>query len=363
MRHVLIVPLILVPAAALAQTAADQLTKTVQETQCARPDRTLIKLESNGQTQWTSQSIGSAKYDRQVKGFNDCTRVYVEKANLEITRIREDTKKHLDGMAEDATGRIRRIERQVNDAIERVKAINGLASVAPGGPDTALDAFPEPECNTPDENLLIPKRGARDNSARERLYDGQIKTYAACMRGWIAQAKSQISQIKTNTEAAMKPVTADANRQILEIWDTILEAVKRADTAQKEQSAALEALKAQLAAAPATSTTPLSAANENVVSTDVRLLRSADQPTGEGDPDAISCRARQQLPGSRLLGPEICKRNRVWASLTKEGKNISADGLTFMDSEKNRSFNPQTCVRKTAIPSGDAIVICSQGNQ
>src|SRR5690349_19104454 len=67
-RRLLIIPLVLVPTGTLAQTAADQLTKAVQEIQCTRPDRTLIKVESNGQTQWTSQSIESAKYDRQVKG-------------------------------------------------------------------------------------------------------------------------------------------------------------------------------------------------------------------------------------------------------------------------------------------------------
>jgi len=368
-RYLLIIPVVLVPVGALAQTAADQLAKTVQETQCTRPDRALIKVESGGQTQWTSQSIGSVKYDRQVKGFNDCTRVYVDKANVEITRIRDDAKRQLDAMADDATRRIRRIERQIGDAIEQVKAVNGLASVAPGGPDLALDAFPDAECKAPDGNLLIPKRGARDNSTRERLYDGQIKTYAVCMHDWIALAKSQIAQIKANTETAMKPVTADANRQIREIWDTILEAVKEADVAQKEQSAALEALKAQLAAAiPPPSPSPSVTASDNpagesVVSSDMRLQRSADQPTGEGDPDVISCRSPQPLPGSRLMGPELCKRNREWATLTKRGENISADGRQIMDAERNRSFNPQTCVRKTAIPSGDAIVICSQGNQ
>src|SRR5262249_3400066 len=154
----------------------------------------------------------SEKYNRQVKGFNDCARVYVEKANLEITRIRDETKKQLDGIAGNATNRIRRIERQINDAIERVKAVQGLASVAPGGPDTALDAFPEAECKTPDEGLLIPKRGVRDNSARERRYDGQIKAYESCMRDWVVQAKSEISQIKLDAESSLKAVTADANR-------------------------------------------------------------------------------------------------------------------------------------------------------
>lgn len=361
MRHLAIILMALVPAGALAQTAADQLSKTVQDSQCTRPDRTLIKVESDGLTQWTSQSAPSVKYDRQVKGFNDCTRVYVEKANLEITRIRNDAQSQLDQMTEDATSRIRRIEAQIGNAIERVKEVNGLASVASSGPDIALDAFPEPDCQTPDDKLLIPQRGARDNSARERRYDGQIKIYESCMRGWIAQAKSQILQIKTDTEAAMKSVTADANRQILEIWDTILEAVKQADVAQKEQSSALEALKAQLAAhIPPATDSP--SASESVVVTDVRLPRSPDQPTGKGDPDAISCRASQQLPGEHRMGPEICKRNREWAALAKRGQNISPDGKKIVEGEKARTFAPDHCFSHTRFVNGVPIteVNCSQ---
>ena len=52
----------------------------------------------------------------------------------------------------------------------------------------------------------------------------------------------------------------------------------------------------------------------------------AISPTGEGDPDAVTCRVPQQLPGSRLAGPEICKVNRIWAKLRADGKDISADG-------------------------------------
>jgi hypothetical protein len=361
-RYLLIIPVVLVPVGSVAQTATDQLTKAVQETQCSLPDRTLIKVESNGQTRWTSQSIVSVKYDRQVKGFNDCTRVYVDKANLEIGRIRNDAQSQLDRMTDDATSRIRRIERQIGDAIESVKAVNGLASIAPGGPDMALDAFPEAECKTPDGNLLIPKRGVRDNSARERLYDGQIKIYTACMRDWVVQAKSAISWIKADTEGAMKPVTADANRQILEIWDTILEAVKQADVARKEQSAALDALKAQLAAAIPPPATSSPAASENVVVTDTRLPRSADQPTGKGDPDLISCRSPQQLPGSRLMGPEICKRNREWAKLTQRGENISPDGKKILEGEKQRTLAPDHCFSRTPFLNGLPVteVNCSQ---
>src|SRR5437773_1548811 len=49
-------------------------------------------------------------------------------------------------------------------------------------------------------------------------------------------------------------------------------------------------------------------------------------PTGEGDPDAITCRVPQLLPGSRLAGPQVCKANRVWAALRANREDIGPDG-------------------------------------
>ena len=356
MRYLLIIPVLLIPVAGLAQTAADQLTKAAQESQCTRPDRTLIKVETDGHTSWTSESAASAKYNRQAKGFNDCARVYVEKANLEIARIRDATKARTQAMAEQATNRIRRIERQINDAIERVKAVEGLASVAPSGADTALDAFPEAECKGPDENLLVPVKGARSNSAREQRYDGQVKTYETCMRDWVGQAKGEIAQIKRDTEAAMKPVNEDANRQILEIWNTILDTVAQADLAQKEQASALAALKAQLAANTPPPVPDSAVASESVTVTDTRLPRFDDQPKGEGDPDAIACRKAQALPGQRLMGPEICKRNREWARMFQRGENFSPDGKTILEGEKQRTYAPDHCTAHTVATAAGPVV-------
>ena len=53
---------------------------------------------------------------------------------------------------------------------------------------------------------------------------------------------------------------------------------------------------------------------------------TALDPRGDGDPDAVTCRAPQALPSSRLPGPEICKTNRVWAQLRADGKDVSPDG-------------------------------------
>jgi hypothetical protein len=52
----------------------------------------------------------------------------------------------------------------------------------------------------------------------------------------------------------------------------------------------------------------------------------ANAPNGEGDPEGITCRPPQTLPQSRLLGPEVCKKNEVWAQYRKDGMEVSPDG-------------------------------------
>jgi hypothetical protein len=49
-------------------------------------------------------------------------------------------------------------------------------------------------------------------------------------------------------------------------------------------------------------------------------------PSGLGDPGAIVCRAPQALPGTGAMGPKICMHNNVWMQLTMTGKDLSADG-------------------------------------
>ena len=70
------------------------------------------------------------------------------------------------------------------------------------------------------------------------------------------------------------------------------------------------------------------AAPADSASPDVRQAALAITPTGQGNPDAITCRVPQPLPGSRLPGPEVCKTNQVWASLRARGAQIAPDGQT-----------------------------------
>ena len=59
------------------------------------------------------------------------------------------------------------------------------------------------------------------------------------------------------------------------------------------------------------------------------------EPRGQGDPDAVTCRVPQPLPGQRLRGPEVCQTNRVRAALAAnrffilpDGSALAATGLT-----------------------------------
>jgi len=62
----------------------------------------------------------------------------------------------------------------------------------------------------------------------------------------------------------------------------------------------------------------------------VRETLLALYPRGTGDPDAVTCRVPQPLPGSRLPGPQVCQTNRLWASLRARHQDIAPDGQTIM---------------------------------
>jgi hypothetical protein len=75
---------------------------------------------------------------------------------------------------------------------------------------------------------------------------------------------------------------------------------------------------------PAASAAPSAAAKDAVV--------MANTPSGmTGDPDTIVCRASQGLAGGNQSGPEVCRRNSEWWSLTMKGKDLAPDGKTLID--------------------------------
>lgn len=51
----------------------------------------------------------------------------------------------------------------------------------------------------------------------------------------------------------------------------------------------------------------------------------ATTPSGNGDPETVTCRAPQPLPTGGM-GPRICLRNVIWVRLTMTAQDLSADG-------------------------------------
>ena len=49
-------------------------------------------------------------------------------------------------------------------------------------------------------------------------------------------------------------------------------------------------------------------------------------PTGEGNPNDVTCRTPQIIPGTRKRGPKVCKTNVVWAQYREDGMTVAADG-------------------------------------
>jgi hypothetical protein len=72
-------------------------------------------------------------------------------------------------------------------------------------------------------------------------------------------------------------------------------------------------------------------------------------PQGTGDPDAVTCRSPEALPGSRLPGPQVCQTNRQWASLRARHEDITPDGQGIIMPDG------------TEMQSGFAVLNCAMG--
>jgi beta-lactamase regulating signal transducer with metallopeptidase domain len=80
-------------------------------------------------------------------------------------------------------------------------------------------------------------------------------------------------------------------------------------------------------------------------------------PTGEGDPDGITCRVPQELPGSRLAGPQVCKPNRTWAELRANHQEISPDGrmIVYLDDFQHQKAMAPNC--RTYFKGGNVNIL------
>lgn len=54
-------------------------------------------------------------------------------------------------------------------------------------------------------------------------------------------------------------------------------------------------------------------------------------PNGNGDPDTIVCRAPQHIANSDQFGPKVCVSNHEWRQMVMNGKSIAPDGKTLID--------------------------------
>ena len=80
---------------------------------------------------------------------------------------------------------------------------------------------------------------------------------------------------------------------------------------------------------------------------------SLTTPGGEGPPNLVVCRAPQQVAGSRLMGPRVCRNNAEWAQYRKDGMDIAPDGIHDVATEKFRSSHPVNC--RPTSPGGGSI--------
>jgi hypothetical protein len=78
-----------------------------------------------------------------------------------------------------------------------------------------------------------------------------------------------------------------------------------------------------------------------------------DTPSGAGDPNAVTCRAPQRLPAGDM-GPKICMQNNVWVRLSLTGKDLSADGKSVFDrpmvEQPTGSGNPDAVTCRKPVP-------------
>ena len=311
---------------------------------CTKPSDKLLKHKpeySNVGGRADSGDVGSYNalvkaYNRGAVSYNSCMTSYIGSANGEIKRLHDEAAAHIKQVTDDANARIKWIEKQIQNVVDEA---NG-ASTIPAAHEADFSQYPPSECKKPGELI----RGRR-TIAQTAKYDQQERAYRPCVAHYISQASDEIKQIQDNATGGTKQIAEAANGQLTRIKERIRDAIADADrTASTDNAVEPSGGEITLAAIP-----PTDPGTESVVVTGERVKRSMDTPTGEGDPDAISCRLPQQLADSRIPGPEICKRNREWASLHKAGNDISSDGRSVVPSEKSRTTNKAAlnCVKVT----------------
>jgi ElaB/YqjD/DUF883 family membrane-anchored ribosome-binding protein len=336
-------------AAQTAQPAENVIVdapRTVSDTalrDCQKPDESLIKFRGiYGGRLDLPDSEKIKLYNKQGRAFNDCMDKLIDSNTAEVNRIYNEGNATIRAVA-DAANR-----QQANLADKINAAIGGLHSTE-SQPDQTGWQFPDPDCVLPEKTLL--KRVHRSSGASTAIayttqYDAQQQLYQSCVKSYIGQAAAEMRLITNDANTRIKQVADDANSQITELHNRIKDAIQNANDAAAVEAQVVHGTLLQLP--PENSFID---GVENVTVEGQAPLQLADTPKGEGDPNAIVCRKPQQLADSRLMGPQICKRNFVWAALYRAGKDIGADGHAILPSEKSRFLN-HTAMACTKVTMG-----------
>ena len=311
---------------------------------CQKPDATLIKSRNAYAGRMETPDDEKIKlYNSQARAFNDCMKKLIDSSSAEMDRLRDDGNAAIKAVAETANRQSRDIAEKMEAAMAgRVPAPDMLAGLAGW-------QYPDADCVAPDQTLMNPARGKKGTSiSATGKYDAQQRDYRACVQSYIKQASAEMHQIEASANARIKEITDHTQARISQMHDQVNSAIENANHAATDEIQTVRGTPLEINPA-----NYFKNGVENVTVENQAPPALADTPKGEGDPHTIVCRKPQALPDSRLLGPEICKRNRVWASLYQAGKDISADGQTILPSEKSRTINSGTmaCVKMQA-PNG-----------
>ena len=75
------------------------------------------------------------------------------------------------------------------------------------------------------------------------------------------------------------------------------------------------------------------------------LAWAAGQPSGEGDPAAKRCMRGEEVTGSKMGTPMICKTNAEWAQMKKDGVVLNPDGSLHVPDNDPRHVAEHGCFR------------------
>jgi beta-lactamase regulating signal transducer with metallopeptidase domain len=98
-------------------------------------------------------------------------------------------------------------------------------------------------------------------------------------------------------------------------------------TGQDATSAPKETLAKNTVTALATGGVPAAGAVSDAATEPVVM---ANTPSGSGDPNTIVCRAPQRIVDGDQFGPESCGHNYDWLKLAMNGKDLASDGKTLI---------------------------------